>query len=308
MKIYSAAVYTNQYCRGQNKHKELEEHEQEKVYDASRGPILESYHYVSKQKFVDEMRADGAKIFLDSGAFSAMNIGAEINIDNYCNYIKENKDIFYVDDDVLMVSILDGIGDPLKTWNNQQYMEKQGIRPLPCFHYGEDPKYLEWYIKYYPYITIGGMVGKSRTDLTKWLDRIWSNYLLDSSGTPRLKVHAFGVTSDSLIERYPWYSVDSSLWIQSASFGMIVTKEFRNITVSTNSPARHVKGSHLANMSNEEQTKILKIITDAGFNYERLSTIYQSRVAYNLWSMGEIMKDHNQKGCNMDFNRIQELF
>ena len=52
----------------------------------------------------------------------------------------------------------------------------------------------------------------------------------------------------------------------------------------------------------------MKIINDAGFNYERLSTTYQSRAAYNLWSMGEIMKVHDAKGCNMDFFKMQELF
>jgi hypothetical protein len=111
-----------------------------------------------------------------------------------------------------------------------------------------------------------------------------------------------------MIERYPWHSVDSSLWIQAASFGMIVTEQFRNITVSTNSPQKHVQGNHLANMTYEEQLVIAKIIHDAGFNYDRLSTVYQSRVAFNLWSMGEIMKTHNAKGCNMDFMKVQELF
>ena len=308
MKIYNAAVYTNQYCEGQNKHKELEPHEQIKVCNAAHGPVLESYHYVNKQKFVDEMRADNAKIFLDSGAFSAFNIGAEISIDGYCNYIKENLDIIKVEDGDLMASVLDGIGDPLKTWNNQAYMEKQGVKPLPCFHYGEDPKFLDWYIKHYSYITIGGMVGKTKEQLIKWLDRMWNNHILDGSGKPRLKVHAFGVTSDKLIEQYPWYSVDSSLWIQSASFGMIVTKEHRNISLSDKSPSRHTKGQHLANFSEEERNHILGIIHKAGFNYERLSTTYQSRAAYNLWSMGEIMKEHNDKGCNMDFMKVQELF
>jgi len=141
-----------------------------------------------------------------------------------------------------------------------------------------------------------------------WLDRVWSRYLVDGSGRPRIKVHGFGITSDKMIERYPWHSVDSSLWIQSASFGMIVTREFRNITVSTNSPMRHKYGSHLMNMPEEERQVCLKIIHDAGFNYDRLSTVYQSRVAYNLWSMGEIMKEHDAKGCNMDFMRVQELF
>jgi len=308
MRIYNAAVYTNQYCEGQNKHKELEPHERIKVCNAAKGPILESYHYVNKQRFVDEMRADNAKIFLDSGAFSAFTLGVDIPISDYCDYIHRNIDIIEKVDDTLMVAGMDGIGDADLTYHNLNRMWKHGVKAIPCFHSGEDEKYLDYYIKYYPYISLGGMVGASITQLMNWLDRVWSNNLVDGSGNPRIKVHGFGITSDKLVERYPWYSVDSSLWIQSASFGMIVTKEHRNISLSDKSPSRHTKGQHLANFSEEERNHILGIIHKAGFNYERLSTTYQSRAAYNLWSMGEIMKEHNDKGCNMDFMKIQELF
>jgi hypothetical protein len=308
MKIFNAAVWTNNYAPGQNKHGELEEHEQQKVADAVKGPILESYHYIKKGRYADEIRNGGGKIFLDSGAFSAFTLGVEIPISEYCNFIHANDDIILRDDGILMAAGMDSIGNEYETFHNLDKMWKLGVKALPTFHAGEDEKFLELYIKHYPYILLGGMVGGSQLQLMNWLDRVWSNNLTDGSGNPRLKVHGFGITSDKLIERYPWYSVDSSLWIQSASFGMIVTKKYRNITVSTNSPARHTRGAHLANMSNEEQKAILKIIDDAGFNFERLSESYQSRVSYNLWSMGEIMKVHNKKGCNMDFMSVQELF
>ena len=64
-----------------------------------------------------------------------------------------------------MASVLDGIGDPLQTYRNQLEMEARGIRPLPCFHAGEDEKYLEYYIQNYEYITLGGMVGSSAMQL-----------------------------------------------------------------------------------------------------------------------------------------------
>jgi hypothetical protein len=203
MNLYLAAVYTNNYMVGQQRHPEL--NETECGVFANVPHILESYHYVEKQQYVDAMRANGAKVFLDSGAFSAKSLGVDINVHDYIDYIHRNRDIVKVEDGVELASVLDGIGDPLKTWQNQVYMEEKGAKPLPCFHFGEDEKYLEWYISKYEYITIGGLVRTKAEDVMWWLDRIWNKYLVDGSGKPRLKVHAFGVTTISLMERYPWH-------------------------------------------------------------------------------------------------------
>ena len=288
MKLYTAAVYTNNYMPGQKQHNDLTEFEKE--ITAKVPNILESYHYVKKQSYIDEMRNNNAKVFLDSGAFSAFNIGAEINIDEYCDFVKTNSDIIRSEDGDLMASVLDGIGDPLKTWQNQTYMEQQGAKPLPCFHYGEDTKYLDWYVKYYSYITIGGMVGRSKEQLIIWLDRIFNNHILDNCGNPRLKVHAFGITSFDIMKRYPWYSVDSSSWIQSTAFGVIVTPKYGPIQISEKSPSRKVRGQHFSTFSEIEQIELNKMLEAQGFTYERLSTTYQSRAAYNLYAYGEINK------------------
>lgn len=203
MHIFLAAVFSNNYMPGQNRFVKLTEHEQGLV--TSLPHILESYHYVGKQKYVDEMRVNNAQIFLDSGAFSAFTLGVNISVSEYCEYIKRNTDIIRVEDNVVMASVLDGIGDPLQTWRNQLEMELRGAKPLPCFHAGEDERYLEWYVRKYEYITLGGMVGSSTKQLCIWLDRMWDRYLTDGSGNPRLKVHGFGITSIPIMERYPWY-------------------------------------------------------------------------------------------------------
>ena len=159
MNLFLAAVYTNAYKPGQNRYLKLNEHEQAIVQDLPH--ILESYHYINSQRIVDQMREDGAKVFLDSGAFSAHTLGVAISVEDYWEYIKRNLDILRVEDGVVMASVLDGIGDPLQTWRNQLEMEMRGATPLPCFHFGEDPRYLDWYVERYDYITIGGMVGLS---------------------------------------------------------------------------------------------------------------------------------------------------
>lgn len=306
MNLFLAAVYTNAYKPGQNRYLKLNEHEQNIVQNLPH--ILESYHYINSQKIVEQMRADGAKVFLDSGAFSAHTLGVTIPIEEYCDYIKRNMDILRIEDGVVMASVLDGIGDPLKTWRNQLTMEALGAKPLPCFHFGEDPRYLDWYVERYDYITIGGMVGKSVDSLITWLDRIWEKNLVDGSGNAKIKVHAFGITSVTIMERYPWYSCDSSSWIQSAAFGSVVSPDYGPLSVSTKSPSRHDYGRHVTTLSEPEKEHVLKMLEEQGFTLERLSTVYESRAAYNLWSYGIINAMVNAGKEKNKFIMTQELF
>ena len=307
MNLFLAAVYTNGYKKGQNRYAKLTERERE-IVDVLPN-ILESYHYIGSQRYVDQMREDGAKVFLDSGAFSAHTLGVAIDLPTYCDYIKRNSDLWRVEDGDAMFSVLDGIGDPLQTYRNQLHMEALGARPLPCFHFGEDERYLEWYVQNYDYITIGGMVGRSTEVLFKWLDRIWNKYLVDGSGKPKVKTHAFGITSVSIMERYPWYSVDSSSWIQSAAFGGIVTPKWGNLSVSEKSPSRHDAGRHISTLNPVEQDQVLRMLEEQGFTYERLSTVYESRAAYNLWSYGVVNAMMNAANNYEKFTaQVQELF
>ena len=306
MNLYLAACYTNAYMEGQNRHLKLNDQEKQITKDLKY--ILESYHYINSPRIVDQMRTDNAKVFLDSGAFSAHTLGVAISIEDYCDYIKRNMDILRLEDNVVMASVLDGIGDPLQTWRNQMEMELRGATPLPCFHFGEDARYLDWYVERYPYITIGGMVGKSTDTLYTWLDRIWEKHLIDGSGNAKLKVHAFGITSISIMERYPWYSCDSSSWIQAAAFGSIVTPDFGPLAVSEKSPSRHDFGRHIASLTPIETDQIFSMLEKQGFTAERLATVYESRAAYNLWSYGIINALVNAAKEKQTFAMKQELF
>lgn len=306
MQIYSAAVFGNHYFCGQARWEKLNDRERWAVWELP--AILESYHYINKEKLVNDMRANNAKIFLDSGAFSAWTLGAELNVNEYCDFIKQNQDVIRMEDGILMASVLDGIGDPIKTWENQYAMEQQGINPLPCFHYGEDPRYLEYYVANYPYITIGGMVGKSQPLASKWLDRIWEKYIVDGAGRPKVKVHGFGITAMPIVKRYPWYSVDSSSWIQAAAFGNIIDPVYGFLAISEKSPTRHDMGRHISTLTPIEKEMIIKLLEENGFNYERLSTVYESRAAYNLWSFGKTSEIINAANSNIFRAKVRELF
>jgi len=282
MNLYFASVYTSSFGVNSTSFHVLSE--EEKYARQNMRNVLESHHYIHKGKAPDDIRRDNEKIFLDSGAFSAFTKGITVDIDGYCRWVKRNQDIIRVDDTgMIMASVVDGIGDPLQTYKNQYYMERQGVMPLPCFHYGEDERYLEHYIANYPYITLGGMVPVSTPQLYLWLDRIWSEHLTHADGTPKIKVHGFGLTSLDLMLRYPWYSVDSSSWLQSANNGgIMLAAHRRTLFVSENSPNRKVDGQHYRTISPTEQDVIRKYVENAGFTIERLEKMYQARWAFNM--------------------------
>jgi hypothetical protein len=291
MKLYLAGIYTANFNIGGSLYNRLTENEKRQRESVTN--FLESYHYISRQSYVDKIRADGVKVFLDSGAFSAFTKGVKVDLMAYCDYIKRNRDIIEEVDGILLASVLDGIGDPLQTYQNQKAMESLGVRPLPCFHYGEDERYLDYYVANYDYITLGGMVPISTPQLRLWLDRIWEKHLIDGAGRPKVRVHGFGLTIVSLMERYPWYSVDSSAWVQIArTGGMLLLPEAKVINVSNRSPQRRIEGQHLDNLPPIQRQAIEAKLAACGVDTARMRETYLSRWCYNMWAFEQLGKNH----------------
>lgn len=169
--------------------------------------ILCSYWMFRKQiKLIQSYVKADYELLLDSGAFSAKNSTAKLDIDEYCNYIIESGATLYAG--------LDVVGDHESTMKNVHYMEERyGLHPIPTFHMGGKPDDLRSIFNY-PYIALGGMVfGADRED---YCDEVWSIILKEAPG---IKVHGFGLTNVSLMGRYPWYSVDSSNYKDGRRFG-----------------------------------------------------------------------------------------
>lgn len=276
MHLYNAGVYSSHFHLTGSMVQRLTPLEYQ--HRTINGWYLESYHYIHRERYTDEIRRDGVKIFLDSGAFSAFTQGVQIDIAAYCEFIKKHSDIIRV------ASVLDAIGDPEGTYNNQKEMERLGTNPLPCYHYGEPTEFLDYYVKNYEYITIGGMVPISTPQLKLWLDRIWRNHLTTPDGRPKIKVHGFGLTSLPLMMRYPWYSVDSSTWIQWAAHGAILLPTVGQLAISSRSSARKAEGKHVDTLSPLETAKIEEVLRWAGADPQRLRDVNFARWAFNLWA------------------------
>ena len=181
--------------------------------------LLLSYHYFKKHNLHELMDKyfgnKPPKIFVDSGAFSSMTLGSEINLESYIDWIKRYQDIMTI------YANLDFINDPVKTYENQKKMEDAGLKPIPVFHTGESIEWLQRYIdEGYTYICLGGMVPYSsdRKKLITWISKCFNTAA--ESGKP-IKFHGFGMTSFDLMKAYPWASCDSSSWSTSFRFGNV---------------------------------------------------------------------------------------
>lgn len=166
------------------------------------------------------------KLFLDSGAFSAYTRGVLIDIREYVEFIKKNES------ELFCYAALDVIGDWEGTRENYDIMKKMGVDPVPCYHYGEPLDELKRYcddgVKY---IALGGAVeyASSREKLEAFFDSSWS-ILRDYFP---IKVHAFGVTAQWALERYPFYSCDSTAAIMGGGMGRVLTFENHQLKNTT---------------------------------------------------------------------------
>ncbi len=215
-------------------------------------------------------------LFIDSGAFSVFNRGATIEIQDYIDWIKENNFHPYAN--------LDVIGDWKGSLANQEAMEAQDLEPIPCYHNGEPLELLERYVAEYEYIALGGMqsISVNKNARAEWLD-VCFRIICDEDGNPRTKVHGFGMTSFSLMKRYPWYSVDSSSALVYTingylclPKGMRLGKEadFENppivIGISSQKSTKKELGKHYNSLSEMEQVVVKEYINSLGFSLEEV--------------------------------------
>ena len=226
-------------------------------------------------------------IFLDSGAFSAFTQKVEIDIQEYIKFIKEHEDSLEV------YANLDVIGDAEATWENQRIMEKAGLNPIPCFHFGEDWKWLQRYVDRGEYLALGGIaVKKDRQTLVKWLDECF--YIIcDDKGYPKIKTHGFGLTSLTMMFRYPWYSVDSTSWVVTGRMGSIYVpkrlpdgtyiynQESMKIAVSNRSPSQKDINQHISTLPPKRKQIILDYIAEKGYELGH-SDFHEENESYEL--------------------------
>lgn len=164
-----------------------------------------------------------ANIILDSGAFSTWNTGKHIDREELLAFYKIAR---HYNPDIHLISLDEIPGErgrkPTKEeataackqgLDNYLYYKKQGIDTIPVFHEDDDWKYLEIYKQETDYIAISPANDSNIQRRIDWLDYVFRNLKAD------YKTHGLAATSDRLLKRYPFYSVDSVNWLSVALYG-----------------------------------------------------------------------------------------
>ena len=167
--------------------------------------VLVSFHYRNTVKHVKARVHEGkwrpANLLLDSGAYSAYNAGATIDIDALC---AETKDPIYSE------SVgLDVIGSHEGSKKNAKYMKERGSPAMPVFHIGDPWELLDYYCQGWEKVGLSCLFGEKAKESLKFYDqcfaRVWPH-----------KFHSFGWTKRDMLLRYPFHSADSSSWASAA--------------------------------------------------------------------------------------------
>ena len=184
---------------------ELPEHPR-LLKEAGVASILLSFFSIDEKRLPEYEDFD---IFLDSGGFSARVSGKEIDLNKYIDFLVKYEGKFNI------YANLD-TSSPEETIKNQEFMEAQGLKPIPVYHWSEfiSKDYhdlFEEYCKKYDYVAIGGVAGvvkntKNKFNYLSFCDRIANRY--------HTKIHGFGITDRFSLEFFNFYSVDSTNWAQ----------------------------------------------------------------------------------------------
>lgn len=264
--------------------------------------------------FKRENKVDN-RLFIDSGAFSAHTKDTEVDVDAYISYLNENQGMFDV---IAQVDTIPGkfrqpktrqqINDaPEGSWQNYLYMRervKDVDNLTPIFHQGEDFKHLKRMLEttfdgeHIKYIGISPANDVQTKDKKKWFEQVYQ--IIRDSSNPKVKTHAYGMTSLEALEQYPIYSADSTSWLLNAAMGAIMTPKGTIFM----SERKDDNSGHWKNMSPADRQWILDHVTAYGMTMEDLATDYKKRELFNVMYLLEWAKNYEYKGTNRYQRRL----
>lgn len=252
-------------------------------------------HAYPKEVFEYLNRADElgirCRIMMDSGAFTAWNIGKPVQLKDLIDY---NDKVLaqYQDRHEFIFIALDVIPGSRDTPATQEDIANAEIESkanfdvmqqhfkhtvMPVFHSGEDNSLRDHYLNLTDHMCLSMNQTWSERDRLEWAKR---------SFVPGNKFHGLAATGNKMVSQIGWYSVDSSSWVTVGSMGNIlwpVPGAFRVLAVSHNSPNRHIAGQHIDTLTQVERDAALRYIEAMGFDLETLSKEYRERWRWNIY-------------------------
>ena len=265
---------------------------------------------------------NGVGIMMDSGAHSIQKLYGELGGKKfrgksqtleqfteemflaYCDFCKSihGRVDFYVTFDYR--STVD------VTWQMTERMRKMGLLPVPVFHGDTNVHWLGKYSRVgHPYLGISGVItthkGRSskRTQM-EYLDSCFG-YLKEKQISVR--THGFAVTRMELMANYPWTSVDSSTWLQTAAYGSICLLNSRTRRMEILRTSKMKSDTSYWRLPREQQKYYDRIFEERGTDIEKLSQEatpgLEERMTFNAQSFALY-----QAPCREYKPRFQGLF
>lgn len=156
----------------------------------------------------------------DSGVYTKVNAKSgnydHVTLNNYIKYLQPYKHHYeyYANYDEDFTS--NGFR---KNLQNMQRMKFAKLNPFPVVHDYFMREINEYLDKEYDFIALGGvrvpgLNGQQRTE--KHIKHAMSHIPTD-----KVKTHLFGASSYKLLAEYPFYSCDSSSWVQNNRYGFV---------------------------------------------------------------------------------------
>ena len=247
------------------------------------------FSFYVDRKYLEKYFDYPQKVFLDSGAFSAIRKNVSLDIKAYCDFINQHHSQYYP------IAALDIVGtsDECSDDNLKNFLYMKDNLPedvfskiVPTFHRGEKFKYLERLCQHSDYIALGGMALMKNTTVRE-------NFLRECfSIIPKShKVHLFGVSTLELLDKY-WdriYSADSSTWYFAAINGELLS-DYGRLIVSEN---RQLYDSF-----------VVDYVQSNGYSFEKISTTVEERIKFNLDFMRKWL-DARENGNSQYSNFMQ---
>lgn len=147
------------------------------------------------------------KIMIDSGAFTFWNSGQSMTPEQW---LREFARFFPYGDEIIGLDVIfDGPG----SLANYKALREQWPNIIPTYHVGEDMGILDEYASMTKRIAIGGLVNNTDANRETYVSKAFHKY------RDTLQIHGFGVTTQKHMERFPFFSVDSTTWSNSKRYG-----------------------------------------------------------------------------------------
>lgn len=242
------------------------------------------------------------KMLLDSGAFTAWSKGKRVDINHLIATYSEvmaladqsKVKIWLINLDVIPGSAgvtagEDEVREAIKQSDiNFEILTKEfGDCVVPVYHQNESEARLHEVASMASYIC-----ASPRNDLPEWTRVQWSEEV-HSKLPPNIRTHGLATTGAKMLDRVPWWSVDSAAWLYSGAMGKVdcwYGGKWVSINISKESPDRYNQGKHYDNCDKHIRQVVEERAAFHGVDVAKMRDDHMARKLFNGLELIEFLK------------------